>query len=130
MKKIFAIPSFLAAMVLFATTVYAQDLQHAYQPVVQNTGWTNARVNNVVRNPSDNLICVEAFRTTDNAKMHLGCLPVTNWGASNWSVEFNAPTNWLPAGATYTVKYTYPSAGQWRPVTDMMGNTMNGTVMK
>lgn len=124
----------VALAAVFPASAFAQtapDVRHAYQPtMVHNTGWMNARVNNVVMNPNDRLVCVEAFPTTGAAKTHLGCLDV-HWGQANhWSQEFNAPTNWLGSG-TYNVKYTYRAGdGTWHDVTDMSGNTMSGTVTK
>lgn len=118
---------------VFPTNAFADtgSIRHAYQPtVVQDTGWMRARVNNVQMRSDDKLVCVEAFKTSDNMKNHLGCLPLDWSKTQNWSQEFNAPTNWLGTG-TYNVVYTYRAAdGTWHNVTDMNGNTMNGSISK
>lgn len=111
------------------------ELRHAYQPyVVQDTGWMRARVNNVTSVPQNRLVCVEAFRTDNNMKTHLGCLQ-TNIGtvnstSDNWSTEFNAPTNWLNPGS-YKVAYTYRGDnGQWYGIKSMNMQVMNGQYTK
>ena len=108
---------------------YMQEgrVRHAYQPQTvfsgNQAGWMQARVNNVSA-PARNLICVEAFR--GNRKYHLGCLAV-DWSAiQSGSVEFNAPTHWLPAG-NYRVVYTYPGMdGRWHRIKSMSMQIMDG----
>lgn len=93
----------------------------AYPPtVVQPTGWTRARVNNMTNTQQNQLVCVEAWRS--NTKNHLGCLRVdlapmgTAPTVADWAKEFDAPTSWLAPG-NYDLQYNYQTSnGTWQPI--------------
>lgn len=132
MKIIMMIFLLLAATAVIPSGVYANhsgdtlSLQHAYKPhavtdVPGQTGWTNARVNNITNMNQNSLVCVEAWGTP-SSKTHLGCLKVNlnpTMSSGNWAHEFNAPTAWLNQG-TYRLAYTYmDNTGtwqEWKPV--------------
>ena len=133
LKKLLVFVLALAGATLLAnvnpTEAHAQGrYRHAYQPRTvwggSQAGWMQARVNNVAGSGESTLLCVEAFG--GNMKYHLGCLPV-NWSdIQSGSVEFNAPTVWLPTGS-YRVVYTYPDMyGRWHRIMSMNMQVMDG----
>jgi len=107
------------------------DLRHAYQPVVvRETNATKARINNHTNVAVSKLVCVEAFKNSNGAKTHLGCLTVNldpHMGGSNWAAEFEVPTYLLGPGI-YTLKYTFRDTdGSWHAIKSISLTTMNGS---
>ncbi|MBX4205693.1 hypothetical protein KW795_00680 [Candidatus Microgenomates bacterium] len=107
------------------------SLRHAYKPyTVSTTRAMRARVDNFAPESKSRLVCVEAFRTSNGAKTHLGCLdiPLAAYKSNDqWAFEFDAPTYWLDSG-TYRVVYTYRDDwGKWHQVKSVTLQVTNGS---
>ena len=135
-KSLLFLASFVLIALAFAVAPTAASaasngsLRHAHQPyVVAGTGAMRARVDNFATMPQSRLVCVEAFRTDNGAKTHLGCLTLnlaSYRSADQWAVEFDAPTYWLKHG-NYRVVYTYQAAdGSWHRIKSIFLSMQDG----
>ena len=110
-------------------------LRHAYKPVtVASSGTMRARVDNFTMSQQKTLVCVEAFKNSNNVKTHLGCLWVDlapmGSTVNNWAFESDAPTNLLGPGS-YSVVYTYQAGdGSWHQIKSIDMQVQNGMYVR